>query len=223
LHQPPAAAVLGDAAAAVDHDRAQAVPRISSRKRILSMDGLREHIRSGLAPEVLGRLLTLDKYDPSFLNNRLIEKTHGLIQPDQVEHAKRELKRFMSLALIFRGPIYPPTRIDACWHEFILYTREYREFCRDILGIAYFDHRPFAHENETDPATFWGMQDTIALYRSAYETPGFMWAPVSEAEQRLLLFRHTFGDVVPHNNRSSLIAGIVRHGVSFMRQRRPVT
>ena len=42
--------------------------------------------------------------------------------------------------------IVPPTDvIDNAWHEFILYTRDYREFCHEFFGEM-IDHQPFSSE-----------------------------------------------------------------------------
>jgi hypothetical protein len=57
-------------------------------------------------------------------------------------------ERVMDQALAFLGacatstvPLSPSATVDVGWHTFILYTREYREFCHGIAG-RFIDHVP---------------------------------------------------------------------------------
>jgi hypothetical protein len=155
--------------------------------------------------DTLQRLDRIDAYDMSFLYDRWIEKSYGLIGSDNCEIAARELKRFFALSLIYpKAMLFPPTRIDACWHEFILYTSQYQQFCADIFG-QYFDHnpRPALDPQQKEP------RSTIELYNEAFgPAPAFMWDPVTKAEQRWLLYQHTFSDL-PKRSNNILLIGLV--------------
>jgi hypothetical protein len=46
-----------------------------------------------------------------------------------------ETKSFLVRAASVRAPIEPPSReVDAMWHTFILFTKDYLVFCRNYLG-----------------------------------------------------------------------------------------
>ena len=54
---------------------------------------------------------------------------------DEVPPALREVLRFLSLAAHYeRGQLTPSHRVDLVWHEFILCTRAYQEFCEARYG-----------------------------------------------------------------------------------------
>jgi len=60
-----------------------------------------------------------------------------------------DMLRWMWLVSTAKQPlpvIDPMVVIDEMWHQFILHTREYKEFCRDYLG------RFIEHDPETLPA-----------------------------------------------------------------------
>jgi hypothetical protein len=42
-----------------------------------------------------------------------------------------------------KGPWSPPEKIDAGWHEFILFTRQYHEFCIEMFG-RFIHHTPYS-------------------------------------------------------------------------------
>jgi hypothetical protein len=52
-----------------------------------------------------------------------------------------EYKKFLYLGMIADFSVTPPKVIDGVWHEHLLFTRAYRDFCRDVLGRD-FDHHP---------------------------------------------------------------------------------
>ena len=60
-------------------------------------------------------------------------------------------ERIMDQALAFLGacavstkPLSPSATVDIGWHAFILYTRDYREFCDRVAG-RFIDHIPTDH------------------------------------------------------------------------------
>lgn len=52
-----------------------------------------------------------------------------------------EYKKFVFLGVTSEFSVTPPRVIDQVWHEHILFSRPYREFCRDVLQRD-FDHNP---------------------------------------------------------------------------------
>lgn len=52
-----------------------------------------------------------------------------------------DTKRFLYLCGVFPGVLAPPPPIDECWHHFILFTEDYRDFCHEYFG-RFVHHRP---------------------------------------------------------------------------------
>ncbi|PIR83544.1 hypothetical protein COU18_02560 [Candidatus Kaiserbacteria bacterium CG10_big_fil_rev_8_21_14_0_10_51_14] len=52
-----------------------------------------------------------------------------------------DVKRFLYLCAVEPGAKAPTRKIDVGWHEFMLYSRDYREFCLRALGQV-IDHAP---------------------------------------------------------------------------------
>jgi len=55
--------------------------------------------------------------------------------------AINEYRKFVFLGVSGDSIVTPSKVIDIVWHEHLLFTRPYREFCRDVLGRD-FDHHP---------------------------------------------------------------------------------
>src|SRR5579859_3695437 len=95
--------------------------------------------------DVLKRLEGMEKFDLSYIGEELRAKHSAYIPIDESDTAVRELKRFLSLNLLIKKPKYdafvPAQKVDFAWHEFILRTRQYREFCEEFVG-AFVDHNP---------------------------------------------------------------------------------
>jgi hypothetical protein len=80
-------------------------------------------------------------YKAPYLKEHVLKK--GLFESDaEFDVVFQELKKYlficgkanMVVAMLDK-------RVDALWHEFILFTGEYRNFCRKNLG-KFIDHRP---------------------------------------------------------------------------------
>lgn len=79
-----------------------------------------------------------------YANPRVIERH---VQDNQIsrEIAIRRfdgLKQFMLVAAVMPGRKVTSPDIDAMWHTFLLFTKDYREFCTDYLGM-FIEHEPF--------------------------------------------------------------------------------
>jgi hypothetical protein len=55
--------------------------------------------------------------------------------------AIHEYKKFVYLGVVGRSPVTPSKVIDQVWHEHLLFSKAYREFCKQIIGQD-FDHTP---------------------------------------------------------------------------------
>lgn len=78
-------------------------------------------------------------YQHPSLVGRIERKLH--LTQKEAEFLFEDMKRFLALAAVTDLPIAPSPAIDNAWHEFLMYTEDYQQFCRDTVG-AYIHHRP---------------------------------------------------------------------------------
>jgi hypothetical protein len=58
------------------------------------------------------------------------------------------LKQFLTVCAVLPGIKVASDEIDQMWHTFLLFTREYRNFCNDRLGL-FIEHEPFEDSQPT--------------------------------------------------------------------------
>ena len=83
------------------------------------------------------------KFPPGLLQK--LQQTHPQIQAKDYALVAQAMRQFfLAYLLSNKQPVAMPSRIaDDLWHEFILYTRQYAEFCRLAFG-EFFHHTPAA-------------------------------------------------------------------------------
>jgi hypothetical protein len=81
------------------------------------------------------------QWPPGLLNR--LEQGHPTLTPDKLALVSQGLKQFFLAYLMSdRKFVSMPSQIvDNLWHEFILYTREYQEFCTAAFG-RFMHHTP---------------------------------------------------------------------------------
>jgi uncharacterized membrane protein YgcG len=85
--------------------------------------------------------------------------------------AIEEYKRFLYLGMVSDFYVTPPKIIDHVWHEHLLFTRAYRDFCREVLGRD-FDHAPELVSLEQQTREFEAQYAaTLALYFDEFHAP----------------------------------------------------
>jgi hypothetical protein len=106
---------------------------------------------------------------PSTVEAKLAAARNGLGAADRAL-VMEGLRDWFAICRTGRGRTFfamPSAVVDDAWHEFILSTREYREFCRRALG-RYLDHTP--SEGLPDPGL---MEDGMrATWRAACALEG---------------------------------------------------
>jgi hypothetical protein len=75
-----------------------------------------------------------------------------------------DMKRFLFLCGTTKGPFAPTNKIDAAWHHFILFTRDYMSFCEKFFG-RYIHHQP---RIEGDPPDREIVPRTLAAAREIF-------------------------------------------------------
>ena len=92
-------------------------------------------------------------------------------------HAIDEYKKFVYLGIVSDFQVTPSKFIDVVWHEHILFSKAYREFCQDVLQHP-FDHHPELIPMQDQTGRFSAQYlDTIALYQTEFdlEPPVPVW------------------------------------------------
>jgi len=88
-----------------------------------------------------------------------------------------EYRKFVYLGVVSDASVTPPKVIDQVWHEHLLFSRAYREFCRDVLERD-FDHNPeLVPSDEQTEAFHTQYAATLDLYRDEFNMtpPEDMW------------------------------------------------
>ncbi|MFI0464340.1 MULTISPECIES: glycine-rich domain-containing protein [Saccharopolyspora] len=111
---------------------------------------------------------------PDDLFFRLVERIvreHAEIDREMAERIVDQTLAFLSACARNRGePLAPSPMVDHGWHEFLMYTREYAEFCQRVAGR-------FLHHVPEDTAAMVSEADPIEVRRrtvEAIEQTGFL-------------------------------------------------
>ncbi len=85
-----------------------------------------------------------------------------------------ELKRFLSLCAMNRSASYGMAGpVDELWHTFIIFTREYAQFCRSVAG-HFIHHVPTTLNTRADSKGYQDFLDTYILVFGE-EPPRHIW------------------------------------------------
>jgi hypothetical protein len=133
----------------------------------------------------------------SLISPALFERLANRISTDeQVDRARAD--RIMDQALAFLGtcatsaePLTPSDAVDVGWHTFVLYTREYAQFCDRIAG-RFIHHVPTDDTSEStveQPArgaqTGTRLARTVAAIRHAgFTVDGELWRAAGECNEQ---------------------------------------
>lgn len=81
-----------------------------------------------------------------------------------------ELRRFLALCALNDGPAYGMRgQIDEAWHTFIIFTREYSEFCQAVAG-RFLHHRPNT-DSGSGPSGLDAYQRFLSDYERTFREP----------------------------------------------------
>ncbi len=127
------------------------------------MDGISPYIIGGIVAIILRRLLVVGMnfryrgpgyikvYDfPETIQEKVIER-YPHLSNDDVQRAISALKTYFIICNRRNGQMVsmPSQVVDIVWHEFILHTRRYKEFCDHGLG-GFLHHTPASEMKSTD-------------------------------------------------------------------------
>jgi hypothetical protein len=105
-------------------------------------------------------------YDAPFLIEKLV-KDHIVETPEEAQALFAEVKRYLVIAALDPEKSWHmySLRIDECWHQFILFTRQYVEFCKQYFG-RYVPHAP---SNSPDAGLTPKQRTTFREFNKRYE------------------------------------------------------
>lgn len=87
-----------------------------------------------------------------------------------------EVLKFLNLVGESNTKLTPSLRVDLAWHEFILCTRLYHEYCQKQFG-RYIHHHPGGEKKENEN----NYKMTLSLYKEQFGTPPFdYWGILDE-------------------------------------------
>lgn len=138
--------------------RAHTNPPSPLMKRDLWLRLRAYHFENLAPPQFLDRLAaTFGSTDASTraFANKLARKLGWT--PAFARRAIEEYRKFVYLGVVSETVVTPPKVIDQVWHEHLLFSRAYREFCRDVL------QRDFDHSPELIPSA-----EQVELYEAQY-------------------------------------------------------
>ncbi|MGE0238986.1 MAG: hypothetical protein AB7F09_11455 [Parvibaculaceae bacterium] len=110
-------------------------------------------------------LAALD-YEAPFLIEKLV-KDHIADTPEEAEALFAEVKRYLVIAALDSDKSWHmySLRIDECWHQFILFTKQYTEFCKLHFG-RYVPHAP---SNSPDAGIAPKQRTTFREFNARYQ------------------------------------------------------
>ncbi len=95
----------------------------------------------------------------SYRHERLIQR-HAQdheVTLTTAEERFAELKKFMTVCAMKPGPKISSPQVDLMWHSFLLYTKDYAQFCSAYLG-RFINHAPF---EESNPQAYLDTRTTV--------------------------------------------------------------
>lgn len=140
-------------------DRLRMAPRVSAKESAIILPAHRE------------LLARLDAFEAPYLEEKLMkEKIFG--DKPQYQEAFVEFKKYAALTKIFDEPLAMASKeVDAVWHQFILFTRQYHGFCKEFLG-NYMHHSP---STSLTPVIEGSRENLREKYKQVFGKPSPLW------------------------------------------------
>ncbi|MFD9889200.1 glycine-rich domain-containing protein [Amycolatopsis sp. NPDC059027] len=126
-------------------------------------------------------IVAKEKTGQSLISEKLFDRLTSRVQIEQ--SMDRELaSRITDQALAFLGtcavctvPLSPSVQVDIGWHTFLMYTREYREFCTKVAG-RFIDHEPQDAEDRSPALATTATNRTVTeILKAGYAVDQELW------------------------------------------------
>ena len=101
----------------------------------------------------------------SFQNSEIVKKLARELILSEADALQlfQDTKRFLYLAAITKAGLRPSRKIDDGWHQFILFTRDYADFCFNHFG-RFIHHQPDKEQIDKKSQSV----DTLDLAKSIF-------------------------------------------------------
>ena len=130
-----------------------------------------ENQQTVLTTEQVAVVRAIEAYDLWFVVERLTDKK--ILRPQQLDTAIKEFKKFMALiALGHRDISMTSPEVDEVWHNFILFTYEYANFCSDFIG-EFVHHVPRTSRRQISSL---GRERFVSAYENVFGSMPQMWS-----------------------------------------------
>ena len=132
---------------------------------------LKPEIRQSLSKEQGEFIYSLDRFEAPYLQEKLLvdEKFESV---EEYQEAFTEFKKYIALiGLHNKKASMASEKVDEVWHQFILFTPQYHEFCRKMLG-GYLHHVP---KTSFAPVPLIHKQNLRGLYVKTFEDVSPLW------------------------------------------------
>jgi hypothetical protein len=107
---------------------------------------------------------------------RRIQANTPFQEHDELTQSLTELVRFLYLCSVSKTTLTPSKLIDAVWHEFILFTKSYSQFCSARLD-GFIHHQPSSNSS----AELGQYHQTLAMYQQYFgECNSVFWPKPQE-------------------------------------------
>ncbi len=107
----------------------------------MSGNARRQHSMPNTKPEKKITLKEVDEYEMPFFLAARVAKVHDL-KLEYAEGLVREAKRMIYLCFVSDDEVAPSTHVDFAWHEMLMFTKFYRDFCWDLGGFIHHEPTP---------------------------------------------------------------------------------
>jgi hypothetical protein len=102
---------------------------------------LRPQPQATLTPSQTELLRRLERFEAPYLEEKLLEQ-RTFATSREYDDAFTKFKKYAALTQIQNGEVGMVSKVvDSVWHQFILFTREYADFCNSHLG-RFLHHQP---------------------------------------------------------------------------------
>lgn len=122
-------------------------------------------------PTLYGRIIS---YEHPALRERMQVK-YGW-SAEKTDEVFTEMKKFLYLCATNDGAMAPPEDIDEMWHNFILFTGDYAEFCKGEVGF-FLHHQPLTQaQRATSDGSMIGATLAAAKHAFGSDLPEKYWS-----------------------------------------------
>jgi hypothetical protein len=95
---------------------------------------------------------------------------------EEAEEAGAEFLKYLVLVMSSDQRIgMVSTRVDLIWHAYILWTKEYHQLSRNVLGVTYFHHSPTRTDGDNSSSGDGGARNFLASYAARFGALPSVW------------------------------------------------